>query len=66
MSKFIELHPLGDSSPMMVNLDEVKWIGQTENGNVLIKFVSHKEKDTLSLSVYSETYDYVKRAMMHG
>ncbi len=63
MSKFIELHPLGDGSPMMVNLDEVKWMGQTEKGNALIKFVSYKEKDTLSLSVYNESYEEVKRMM---
>lgn len=63
MSKFIELHPKGDSSPMMINLDTVQWIGETENGNALVKFISRREKDTLSMSVYQESYLDVRNTM---
>ena len=37
MSTFVEVHPLGATEPMLLNLDEVLWIGKGKAGNAHIK-----------------------------
>ena len=63
MSKFIELHLLHDKDPIMVNLDDVRWIGRTEQGNAVIKYIPRKEKDGNVLTVYEETYEAIKKEL---
>ena len=63
MSRFIKLHLLHDKDPMLVNLDDVRWIGRTEQGNTVIKFIPRKEKDGTLLTVYEEQYDDVEAAL---
>lgn len=60
MSNFIKLHLLHDKDPVLVNLDDVRWIGRTEQGNTVIKFIPRKEKDGTLLTVYEEPYDAVE------
>lgn len=54
MSKFLEVHPLGATEPMLLNLDEVLWIGKGKSGNAHIYY---KDKER-GIQAVEEKYEY--------
>lgn len=62
MSTFVEVHPLGATEPMLLNLDEVLWIGKGKSGNAHIKY-KDKERGTQAVE---EEYERLRCNMANA
>jgi len=60
MSEFIEVHPFGSAAPMLLNLDEVMWIGKSTYGNACIKY---KDKER-GYQTVTEEYENIKAKLL--
>lgn len=61
MSIFVEVHPLGATEPILLNLDEVLWIGKGKAGNAHIKY-KDKERGTQAVE---EKYENIRGVMSY-
>ena len=62
MSTFVEVHPLGATEPMLLNLDEVLWIGKGKAGNAHIKY---KDKEH-GIQAVEEEYEILRCNMSNA